>query len=62
MTAVTMVAIERTGPAIRAALAAHAPEDEAGFVAELRNALARADRISTWPGHRPCCVAGTPAL
>jgi uncharacterized membrane protein len=42
MTAVTMVAIERTGPAIRAALAAHAPEDEAGFVAELRDALVRA--------------------
>jgi hypothetical protein len=39
MTAVTMVAIEPTGPAIRAALAAHAPEDEAGFVAELRDAL-----------------------
>lgn len=37
-----MVAIERTGPAIRAALAAYAPEDEAGFVAELRDALARA--------------------
>jgi len=43
MTAVTMVAIERTGPAIRAALAAHAPEDEARFVAELREALARAE-------------------
>ena len=44
MTAVTMVAIERTGPAIRAALAAHAPEDEARFVAELRDALARAEQ------------------
>lgn len=42
MTAVTMVAVERTGPAIRAALAAYAPEDEAEFVAELRDALARA--------------------
>jgi uncharacterized protein DUF6247 len=44
MTAVTMVAIERTGPAIRAALAVHAPEDEARFVAELREALARAEQ------------------
>jgi uncharacterized membrane protein len=44
MTAVTMVAIERTCPAIRAALAAHAPEDEARFIAELRDALARAEQ------------------
>jgi hypothetical protein len=42
MTAVTMVAIERTGPAMRAALAARAPEDEAEFVGELRDALGRA--------------------
>ena len=40
----TMVAIERTGPAIRAAIAVHAPEDEARFVAELRDALTRAAR------------------
>ena len=39
-----MVAIERTGPAIRAALAVYAPEDEARFVAELRDALARAEQ------------------
>ena len=37
-----MVAVERTGPGIRAALAAHAPEDEARFASELRDALARA--------------------
>jgi len=36
------VTVERTGPAIRAALSAHAPEDEARFAAELRDALARA--------------------
>ena len=34
--------VERTGPAIRAALAAYAPDDEARFAAELRDALARA--------------------
>ena len=37
-----MVTVERTGPVIRAALAAYAPEDEARFAAELRDALARA--------------------
>jgi Family of unknown function (DUF6247) len=36
------VTVDRTGPAIRAALAAHAPEDEAAFVTELRDALRRA--------------------
>ena len=36
------VTIERSGPAIRAALATHAPEDEPCFAAELRAALARA--------------------
>src|SRR5437773_2522324 len=60
MTAVTMVAIVRTGPAIRAALAAHAPEDEGRFVDELRDALARAEQgldlagpqtvLRRWPG------------
>ena len=44
MTAVAMVAIERTGPAIRAALAAHAPGNEARFVAELGAALVRAEQ------------------
>jgi uncharacterized protein DUF6247 len=44
MTAVTMVAIERTGPAVRAALVAYAPEDEARFVAELRDAMVRAEQ------------------
>ncbi len=39
---VTMVAVERSGPAIRAALAAYAPDGEARFVAVLRDALARA--------------------
>lgn len=39
---VTMVAVERSGPAIRAALAAYAPDNAPRFVAELRNALARA--------------------
>jgi len=42
MTTVTMVAVEHTGPAIRAALAAHSPSDEAEFVAELRAALTHA--------------------
>jgi hypothetical protein len=41
-TTVTAVAVERSGPAIRAALAAHAPEDCACFEAELRTALAHA--------------------
>jgi hypothetical protein len=40
--AVTTVVIERSGPAIRAALAAFAPEDEHRFAAELRDALAHA--------------------
>jgi Family of unknown function (DUF6247) len=44
MATVTMVAVERTGPAISAALAAHAPDDEPRFVAELRAALAAAGR------------------
>jgi hypothetical protein len=39
---VTMVTVERSGPAIRAALATYAPEDEARFTEELREALARA--------------------
>ena len=42
MATVTMVAVERSGPAIRAALAEHAPDDEPRFTAELRDALARA--------------------
>lgn len=42
MATVTMVAVERTGPAIRAALAAHSPSEEAEFVSELRAALADA--------------------
>lgn len=37
-----MTTIERTGPAIRAALAAYAPEDEPRFVGELHDALVRA--------------------
>ncbi|GAA3224085.1 hypothetical protein GCM10017691_11760 [Pseudonocardia petroleophila] len=37
-----MVVVERSGPAIRAALAEHAPGDEARFIAELREALVRA--------------------
>lgn len=43
MATVTTVAVERTGPAIHAALAAHAPDQEARFVAELRAALVTAD-------------------
>ena len=39
-TTVTVIAVERSGPAIRAALAAHAPEDCTCFEAELRTALA----------------------
>lgn len=42
MATVTMVAIERSGPAIRAALAEYAPGDEHRFAAELRSALTRA--------------------
>lgn len=42
MATVTTVTIERSGPAIRAALAEHAPADEPRFTAELRVALARA--------------------
>lgn len=42
MARVTAVAIERSGPAIRAALAEHAPEDQARFEAEFRAALATA--------------------
>jgi len=42
MATVTVVAIERSGPAIRAALAEHAPTDEHRFEAELCDALTRA--------------------
>lgn len=42
MATVTSVAVERSGPAIRAVLAEHAPDDEPRFTAELRTALARA--------------------
>lgn len=42
MATVTMVAVERSGPTIRAALAEHAPDDEARFTDELREALVRA--------------------
>lgn len=42
MATVTVVAIERSGPAIRAALVEHAPGDEHRFEAELRDALTRA--------------------
>ena len=42
MATVTVVAIERSGPAIRAALAEHAPGDEHLFEAELRDAVTRA--------------------
>jgi Family of unknown function (DUF6247) len=40
--ATTMVTVEPTGPGIRAALATYAPEDEARFASELRDALVRA--------------------
>jgi hypothetical protein len=42
MTTVTSAAIQPSGPAIRAALARHAPGDERQFEIELRDALARA--------------------
>ncbi len=42
MATVTSTAIERSGPAIRAALAEHAPQDRERFENELRAALARA--------------------
>ncbi len=43
MATVTAVTIERSGPAIRMALAQHAPEDCARFESELRDALHRAE-------------------
>ena len=42
MPAKTMVTVERTGPGIRAALATYAPDEEARFANELRDALVRA--------------------
>lgn len=42
MATTTRVTIERSGPAVRAALADHAPQDLARFETELRDALARA--------------------
>lgn len=42
MATTTTVTIERSGPAIRAALADHAPHETARFEAELRDALTRA--------------------
>lgn len=42
MITATSVRIERSGPAIRAALAEHAPGDEPRFATALRAALARA--------------------
>jgi hypothetical protein len=42
MATVTSVAVERSGPAIRDALAEHAPGEEHRFSSELRDALARA--------------------
>ena len=54
MATVTMVAVERSGPAISAAIAAYAPDDEPLFTAELRPALARAARTWTWPASRRC--------
>jgi len=63
MAAATMVAVERMGPAIRAALDAHSPSEEPQFVAELRAALADAgqDLDLAGRGRRPCCAAGAPA-
>jgi hypothetical protein len=43
MTTVTAVVVHRSGPGIRAALAAHAPQDVARFERELRDALHRAE-------------------
>ncbi len=43
MAMVTAVVIQRSGPAIRAALAEYAPEDCTHFEAELRGALRRAE-------------------
>ncbi len=43
MTSVTAVAIQRSGPAIRAALTQYAPEDCAPFESELRDALRSAE-------------------
>ena len=42
MATVTAVTIERSGPAVRAALAQHAPHECARFERELRDALHRA--------------------
>jgi Family of unknown function (DUF6247) len=42
MTTVTVIAVERSGPGIRAALARHVPADCARFETEIRDALAAA--------------------
>lgn len=42
MATVSTVIIERSGPAVRAALTQHAPQDRARFESELRGALHRA--------------------
>jgi hypothetical protein len=43
MATTTAVVIDRSGPAVRAALGRHAPEDCARFESEFRLALRRAD-------------------
>ena len=42
MATVTTVTVQRSGPAIRAALAEHSPKECSRFEADLRDALARA--------------------
>lgn len=50
MATVTVVNVERSGPAIHAALAEHAPGEETRFVAEFRKALGRvADELDLAP-------------
>lgn len=64
----TGTAVDRTGPAILAALHRHAPQEAAGFETELRDALVRAgtdldltgvDEVMTrW--HARACVLANP--
>ena len=68
MTTATATAVERTGPAILAALQGYAPHEAARFESELREALARAgtdldvarvDEVMTrW--HTRACILANP--
>ena len=61
MATTTTVTIERTGPAIRAALVEHAPQDAARFESELRDALSHATADLDLAASTPSWPAGTPS-